>query len=92
MSRPHQKSLKLYSTQYGHTHMKIMADCLGSIKKVPRYMCYKFQLFISKRAPMGKNTYEYTINPSSCIVRLKTEHCQKGVLYQKIQIILDINK
>ena len=54
--------------------MKIMADCLGSIKKVPRYMYYKFQLFISKRAPMGKNTYEYTINPSSCIVRLKTEH------------------
>ena len=37
-------------------------------------MCYKFQRFISKRAPTGKETHEYTINPSSCIVGLKTEN------------------
>ena len=50
---------KLYSTQYGH--VRIIPDCLGSAKKVTRYMCYNylfqlfvFQLFISKRAPMGK--------------------------------------
>ena len=49
-------------------------------------MCYKFQRFISKRAPTGKETHEYTINPSSCIVGLKTENI-KSILYQKIQII-----
>ena len=41
---PQKKSLKLYSTQYGH--VKIMPDCLGSVEKVPEYICYKFQLFI----------------------------------------------
>ena len=53
MLRPHQKkSLKLYSTQYGH--VKVMPDCPGSVKKVPSYMSYKLQLFISKRALTGK--------------------------------------
>ena len=43
---------KLYSTQYGH--VRIIPDCLESVKKVTRYMCYKFKLFISKRAKIRK--------------------------------------
>ena len=39
------KSLKWYVTQY--FHVKIMPDCLRSVKKVSWYMCYKFQHFIS---------------------------------------------
>ena len=39
-------------------------------------MCYKFQLFTFKTAPTGKKAHEYTINPSSYIVGLKTEHMQ----------------
>ena len=77
-----------------------MPDCLESIKGVPRYMCYKFQLFISKTAPTGKKTLEYTISPSSCIVGLKIEpiwlqkrySLQKNLNYQWINGILDINK
>ena len=86
-----------YSTQHGH--VKIMLDCLGSVKKVPSYMCYKFQLFISKRASTGKKTHEYMINLSSCI-GLKAEHMwlpkryslPKNSNYQWINGILDINK
>ena len=51
-----------------------MPDCLESVKEVSRCRCYKFQLFISKRAPTGKKIHEYTINPSSYKVGLKTEH------------------
>ena len=77
-----------------------MPDCLESVKGVPRYMCYKFQLFISKTAATGKKTPEYTINPSSCIVGLKTEHMwlqkryslPKNSNYQWINGILDISK
>ena len=51
-----------------------MPDCLGSVEKVPGYLCYSFQDFISKRAATGKMTHEYKINQRSGITRLKTEH------------------
>ena len=91
MSRPHQKkSLELYSTQYGH--VKIMPDCLGSVKKVPKYICYKIQLFTSKRAPTGKKTNEYTINPSLCMVGLKAEQMwlsKRYALPKKFKLSMD---
>ena len=64
--------LKRYLTQYGH--VKIIPDFRESVEKVPGYMCYRFQHFISKGAATGKMNDECTINRSSCIVGLKTEH------------------
>ena len=55
------------------TAPKEVVESYSTQKKVPSYMCYKFQLFISKRASTGKKTHEYMINLSSCI-GLKAEH------------------
>ena len=80
--------------------MKKRPNCLGSVEEVPGYMCYRFQHFICKRAATRKVTHDYTINQSSCIVGLKTEHMLfskrysllKKSNYQRINDILDINK
>ena len=88
MSRPHQKkSLKLYSTQYGH--VKIVLDCLGSVKKVPRYTCYKFQLYISKRAP----TSIRLILAHVYRIKNRTHVAAKKIFFtEKIQIINELNR
>ena len=33
-----------------------------SVEKVPGYMCYRFELFISMREATGKMTHQYKIN------------------------------
>ena len=70
--------------------MKIMPDCLGPVEKVPGYLCYSFQHFVSRTVATGKTTHKYMINQRPGFT--KKVFLLKKSNYQVMKDILDVNK